>query len=68
MEIGIGDRVAITNSAECFVIGAIDGMKMNRNGIERISFEGLDHWFWLTDGWQFVVEEEGEDDGEIQPE
>lgn len=70
MEIGIGDFVHIAKDDEIFISGTIDGIKLNRHGLERVSFAGLDAWFYMADGWQFhdsTLEEEKEN-GEIQPE
>jgi hypothetical protein len=49
------------------VTGLVDGLKVNEEGLERISIMELDHWFYMSQGWQFVVESE-DDDAEIQPE
>lgn len=69
MEVGIGDFVMVAKDEEIFVTGTIDGIKLNRHGLERVSFAGLDNWFYMADGWQFVDStEEEKDNGEIQPE
>ncbi len=69
MEIGIGDFVHVTKDDEIFISGTIDGIKLNRHGLERVSFAGLDTWFWMADGWMFADSSEaGEEDGSVQPE
>jgi hypothetical protein len=69
MEIGIGDFVHVAKDDEIFISGTIDGIKLNRHGLERVSFAGLEAWFYMADGWQFATtEEEGEEDGSVQPE
>ena len=69
MEIGIGDFVHVAKDDEIFISGTIDGIKLNRHGLERVSFAGLEAWFYMADGWQFgTTEVEGEEDGSIQPE
>jgi len=66
-EVGLGVPVTIGRDSTV-VVGIIDGIKLSRNGVERISIEGMDYWFWLSDGWQLLVEEEENEDGSIQPE
>jgi hypothetical protein len=48
------------------VTGLVDGIKVNQEGLERISLLELDYWFYMDSGWQFV--NESEDNDEIQPE
>ena len=60
MEITLGDYAMIAKDDKVIVAGTIDGLKLNRHGIERVSFEGIDHWFWLSDGWAFVDDTEEE--------
>lgn len=66
-EVGLGTPVTIVNDTT-IIGGIVDGMKLGRNGLERISIEKIDHWFWMSDGWEFLVDEEDEADGSIQPE
>jgi hypothetical protein len=69
MDVTLGDYAMLAKEDKVIVAGTIDGLKLNRHGIERVSFGGIDHWFWISDGWQFVdTNEEGEEDGSIQPE
>jgi len=63
-EIGLGVPVTIGRDSTV-VVGIIDGIKLSRNGVERISIEGMDYWFWLSDVWQLLVDEEETEDGEI---
>lgn len=67
MEIGLGVPVTIVRDTTV-VGGVIDGIKLSRNGVERLSIEGMDYWFWLSDGWQLLVDEEESENGQIQPE
>jgi hypothetical protein len=64
MEIGLGTRVGIVRG-DTAVFGAIDGMKLSRGEVERVSIESMDYWFWMSDGWQFISDEEESENGEI---
>jgi len=66
VDLGIGSYVTMQKGVTQ-VTGLVDGLKVNEEGLERISIMELDHWFWMSQGWQFVVESE-DDDAEIQPE
>lgn len=66
MDLGIGSYVTLQKGVTQ-VTGLVDGLKVNEEGLERISLMELDHWFWMSQGWQFLVESE-DDDAEIQPE
>ena len=66
MDLGIGSYVTMQKGVTQ-VTGLVDGLKVNEEGLERISLMELDHWFYMSQGWQFVVESE-DDDAEIQPE
>lgn len=66
MDLGIGSYVTMQKGVTQ-VTGLVDGLKVNEEGLERISIMELDHWFYMSQGWQFVVESE-DDDAEIQPE
>lgn len=66
MDLGIGSYVTMQKGVTQ-VTGLVDGLKVNEEGLERISIMELDHWFYMSQGWQFLVESEG-DDAEIQPE
>ena len=68
MEVTLGDYAMLAKDDSVIVAGTINGLKLNRHGIERVSFEGIDHWFWMSDGWQFVTTEEESEDGSVQPE
>jgi hypothetical protein len=69
MELTLGDYAMISKDDSVIVAGTINGLKVNRHGIERVSFEGIEHWFWISDGFTFVdTSEEGEQDGSVQPE
>ena len=64
MEIGLGTRVGILRG-DTIVFGGIDGIKLNRGEIERVSVESMDYWFWMSDGWQFISDEAEETNGEV---
>ena len=66
MDLGIGSYVTMQKGVTQ-VTGLVDGLKVNEEGLERISIMELDHCFYMSLGWQFVVESE-DDDAEIQPE
>lgn len=66
MDLGIGSYVTMRKGVTQ-VTGLVDGLKVNEEGLERISLMELDHWFYMSQGWQFLVESE-DDDAEIQPE
>lgn len=66
MDLGIGSYVTMQKGVTQ-VTGLVDGLKVNEEGLERISIMELDHWFYMSQGWQFVVESE-DDDAKIQPE
>ena len=63
MEIGMGSRVAI-NLGETWVVGTVDGMKIAKGELEKISIEEIDMWFYMSDGWKFSSEEEDKN-GEV---
>jgi hypothetical protein len=64
--IGLGAEVQIVKG-DTLVVGRIDGMKLVRGEVERVSLEEIDYWFYMDMGWKFLSEE-GEKDAEIQPE
>lgn len=66
-EIGLNSPVTIANE-NTVVAGIVDGIKLGRAGLERIHVENIEGWFWMSDGWEFLVDGEDETDGSIQPE
>lgn len=66
-EVGLNSPVTIINE-NTVVAGVVDGIKLGRFGLERISIENIEGWFFISDGWQFLVDAEEEQDGSIQPE
>lgn len=66
-EIGLNSPVTIVNE-NTVVAGIVDGIKLGRAGLERISIENIEGWFWMSDGWEFLVDAEEAQDGAIQPE
>lgn len=65
MDLSIGSYVTLMKGVTQ-VTGLVDGIKVNQEGLERISLLELDYWFYMDSGWQFV--NESEDNDEIQPE
>ena len=65
MDIAIGSYITLQKGVTQ-ITGLVDGLKVNEEGLERISIMELDHWFYMYQGWQFVAQE-GED-AEVQPE
>lgn len=63
MDIGIGSYVTLMKGVTQ-VTGLIDGLKVNENGLERVSLLEMDYWFYLDAGWQFIddTEEDEEED------
>ena len=66
MDIRIGSYVTLQKDLT-HITGQIDGIKVNGQGLERISIANIDIWFWMSNGWKFeaVLEEEDDDYGEI---
>jgi len=60
VDLGIGSYVTMLKGTTQ-VTGLIDGIKVNEEGLERVSIMELDHWFFMSSGWQFVEESEDED-------
>lgn len=68
MDITIGSYVTLQKNATQ-ITGLVDGIKVTLDGLERISIMDIDYWFYMDQGWLFVVESDEEDeDAEIQPE
>lgn len=65
MDLSIGSYVTLMKGVTQ-VTGLVDGIKVNQEGLERVSLLELDYWFYMDAGWQFV--DESEDEDEIQPE
>lgn len=65
MEIGLGDFVSIIKDSTV-VTGLINGLKLDNGQLERVSFECIDQWFYMDNGWAFVAEEDlEEEDAEV---
>ena len=67
MEVGLGSYLSVMKDST-FVTGIINGIKLKDGELERVSFECIDIWFYMSDGWAFVEQEqqeEGEEDGEV---
>lgn len=62
MQLFLGDWVTIRKN-ESYISGRVNGLKMNKGELERLSFEEVNGWFSMKDGWLFVIEmEEDEND------
>jgi hypothetical protein len=65
LEIGLNSYIGLGRGST-IITGAINGIKLNRGEVERISFDEIDAWFWLSEGWTVLDMEAA--NGEIQPE
>lgn len=65
MDIGLGSYIGLGRGST-IITGQINGIKLSRGEVERISFEEIELWFWLSDGWTALDMEAT--NGEIQPE
>jgi hypothetical protein len=57
--IGLGSYVGVTKG-ETLVTGYINGIKLYEGVVERVSFDEIEYWFYLDQGWKIV--ELGESD------
>lgn len=66
MDIRIGSYVTLQKDLT-EITGLIDGIKVNTQGLERVSISCIDIWFYMSDGWKFqaLMEQEEDEDGEI---
>lgn len=62
MQVFLGDIVTITRE-EAFITGRVNGVKLDKGQLESVSFECIDIWFYMYQGWKFIdIKEEDEDD------
>ena len=61
MDLGIGSYVTLVKGVTQ-VTGLIDGLKVNSEGLERVSLMELDYWFYFDAGWKFVDDSEQEEE------
>lgn len=59
MEVGLAD-VIMLQKGDTIISGLVDGIKLNRGALEKISIEHLG-FFDLQEGWMAVTEVEDED-------
>jgi hypothetical protein len=59
--IGLGSYVGVTKG-ETLVTGYINGIKLYGGVVERVSFDEVEYWFYLDQGWKIVELGEGEAD------
>ena len=66
MNIFLGDEVTVSREVGddiTWVTGRISGIVQTDFGqLKYFYLKGIDHSFWMSDGWKFASEIEGEDD------
>ena len=66
MQVFLGDNITLVWEQEgepTFVTGQVSGIVLDRHKkVERIYIAGIDHAFWMSQGWKFVDEIEEEDE------
>lgn len=66
MQVFLGDNITLVWEQEgdpTFVTGQVSGIVLDKHKkIERIYIAGIDHAFWMSQGWKFVDEIEEEDE------
>lgn len=66
MQIFLGDNITLVweqDGDPTFVTGQVAGIVLDRNKkTERVYIAGIDHAFWMSQGWKFVEEVEEEDE------
>lgn len=62
MNLFLGDNITLVLDLEpepTFVTGQVSGIVLDRNKkTERVYIAGIDHAFWMSQGWKFVDDEE----------
>lgn len=53
IQIGLGSYIGVTKG-ETLVTGYINGIKLYEGVVERISFDEVEYWFYLDQGWKIV--------------
>lgn len=61
IEIGLGSYVGVTKG-DTLVTGFINGIKLFQGVVERVSFDDIEYWFYLDQGWKIVELGEREED------
>lgn len=61
--VSLNDQIML-QKGDTIVAGTVDGLKLNRGELEKISIEHLG-FFEFAEGWMAVKEVEEEEDGEI---
>lgn len=66
MQIFLGDEVTLVKK-DTTIIGRVAGVVLDdKRELERIYIHEINTAFWVSDGWQFIDdEEEEEEDGEV---
>ena len=66
MQVFLGDNITLVCEQEgepTFVTGQVSGIVLDKHKkIERVYIAGIDHAFWMSQGWKFVDEIEEEDE------
>lgn len=66
MQVFLGDNITLVWEQEgepTFVTGQVSGIVLDKHKkIERVYIAGIDHAFWMSQGWKFVDEIEDEDE------
>lgn len=66
MQVFLGDNITLVWEQEgepTFVTGQVSGIVLDKHKkVERIYIAGIDHAFWMSQGWKFVDEIEDEDE------
>lgn len=66
MQVFLGDNITLVWEQEgepTFVTGQVSGIVLDKHKkIERVYIAGIDHAFWMSQGWKFVDEIEEEDE------
>ena len=66
MMVLLGDVVTVhrdIGGESTFVTGRVSGIVQKDNGdLKYFYIKGVDNSFWMSDGWQFEMEEEGDED------
>lgn len=66
MQVFLGDNITLVWEQEgepTFVTGQVSGIVLDRHKkVERVYIAGIDHAFWMSQGWKFVDEVDEDDE------
>lgn len=57
MNIFLGDEITLMRG-DVWITGKVNGIKLDKGHLAKVSIEGLDIWFEMELGWKFVDESE----------